>query len=172
MKKSFIVMTAVLSSLGCSAGRSDEVDLSPIAKFDLGRYLGRWYEIARLDHGFERNMSHTTANYTMLDNGLVKVENSGLRNGKWHTAIGKAKIGEPKEPGYLRVSFFWIFYAPYRVIILDPEYRYAVVASSKNFLWILSRTPTLAQSVMQDLINELDRRGFETDKLIYPQQQE
>lgn len=170
MKKSFIIMTAVLSSFGCSAQSKDKVDLSPIKQFDLSRYLGKWYELARLDHGFERGMDNTTANYTLLKSGLVRVENRGLRDGVWHTAIGKAKIGKPEEPGYLRVSFFWIFYAPYRVIILDPDYKYAVVASSRNFLWILSRTPTLPDSVMQDLLTQLKQRGFETNKLIYPKQ--
>lgn len=170
MKKSFIILTAICSSFGCSAKSGDSVDLSPIKEFELSKYLGKWYELARLDHGFERGMDNTTANYTLLKNGLIRVENQGVRDGTWHTAIGKAKIGKPEEPGYLRVSFFWIFYAPYRIIILEPGYRYAVVASSKNFLWILSRTPTLPDSVMQSILGQLKERGFQTDKLIYPKQ--
>lgn len=170
MKKSFIIATAILSSIGCSAKPDQKVDLSPISSFEISRYLGKWYEIARLDHGFERDMDKTTANYTLLKNGLIRVENTGLRDGKWHAAIGKAKIGQPEAPGYLRVSFFWIFYAPYRVIILDPEYKYAAVASSKNFLWILSRTPTLPSDTIEQLLDQLQDRGFETDKLIFPKQ--
>lgn len=154
-----------MSILSCSA--HSRVDESPVASFDLERYMGLWYETARYDNRFERNMTDVTAMYTLLADGKVRVENSGTRDGVRHTAIGKAKVGEPAANGFLKVSFFLNFYAPYRVIMLADDYSYALVTSGEKYLWILSRTPKLDESVKQKILDEATRRGFDVDKLIY-----
>lgn len=163
--KSFILTVFTMSILSCSA--HSRVDESPIASFDLERYMGLWYEIARYDNRFECGMTDVTAMYTLLDDGKVRVENSGTRDGVRHTAIGKAKVGEPAANGFLKVSFFLNFYAPYRVIMLADDYSYALVTSGEKYLWILSRTPQLDESVKQKILDEATRRGFDVDKLIY-----
>lgn len=154
-----------MSILSCSA--QSRVDESPVASFDLERYMGLWYEIARFDVSFEHDMSGVTAQYSLLTDGRVRVENSGIRDSKRHTAIGKAKFGAPAANGFLKVAFFMNFYAPYRVIMLADDYSYALVTSGAKYLWILSRTPGLSDAILQKILTEATRRGFDTEKLIF-----
>lgn len=136
---------------------------------DLNRYLGSWYEIARFDHGFERGMYATKANYTLNEDGTIEVVNSGYKKGKFKMSVGKAKTTDTS--GLLRVSFFGPFYSDYRVLMLDPDYRYALVGSkSKNYLWILSRTPYLHIDDIDLLLNEAESRGYEVTDLIWVDQ--
>ena len=146
--------------------------MQPVSPFSLDRYLGTWYEIARLPNSFEKDLTNVTATYSINKNGMVKVLNSGFntRKQKQSTAIGKAKFAEKNDIGHLRVSFFWVFYGDYIVLDLDSEYHYALVASSHKYLWILSRTRILEQSILDRLIDKARKNGFDTDKLYFTPQ--
>lgn len=149
-----------------ACGTTVTVDNSSVKKLDLNRYLGKWYEVARFNHRFERDMQHCTATYTLQEDGTIKVTNSGMKNGKMKTSVGKAKITE--VPGVLRVSFFGPFYSDYRVLMLAPDYSYALVGGSDDdYLWILSRTPRMANEDLVKIVNEVRRRGYDTEKLIW-----
>lgn len=142
-----------------------------VENFDLNRYMGRWYEIARLDHSFERGLSQVTATYTPRDDGGVDVTNRGydMQKGVWNETHGKAyPLGEPGQ-GRLKVSFFGPFYGGYNILELDrKDYSYAMVAGpDRDFLWILARQPQLPQATLQRLVAEARRLGFNTDRLIY-----
>ena len=143
-----------------------KVDNAPVVALDLNRYLGEWYEIARFDHSFERGVEEAKANYTRNADGTIKVVNTGIKDGKPKTAIGKGKTTD--TPGLLRVSFFGPFYADYRVMLIDKGYTYALVGSgSADYLWILSRTRVLPDSAKSELLSEAKRRGYDTGKLIW-----
>ena len=153
---------------GCVSG--PKVDNTPVAALDLSRYLGEWYEIARFDHSFERGIERAKASYTLNEDGTIRVVNSGIKDGKPKTAIGKGKRTD--TPALLRVSFFGPFYADYRVMMIDANYKYALVGSGgADYLWILSRTPTLADDAKSELLAEAKRRGYDTDKLIWVKQE-
>lgn len=143
-----------------------KVDNSTISSLDLHRYLGQWYEIARMDHSFERGMTHCTANYTLREDGTVQVINRGVSNGDPRMSEGKAKLTD--TPGLLRVSFFGPFYADYRILMLADDYSYALIGGSgDDYLWILSRTPTLPYDVREQILREAQRRGYNTDDLTW-----
>lgn len=140
-----------------------------IATLDLSRYLGEWFEIARFDNYFERGMEKTKAIYALREDGFLSVKNSGLKSGKIKTANGKAK--STNNSALFRVSFFWPFYADYRVLYIDSDYQYALVGSgSANYLWILSRTPQLTAEAKSILLNEATRRGYDVSKFILVKQ--
>lgn len=147
------------------------IDRTPVAKFDLTRYMGTWYEIARYDHKFERGLEAVQATYTLEPDGRVRVENSGfdVRKDQRSEALGKAHATD--VPGRLRVSFFWIFYSDYNVLALGPDYSWALVGSrSPKYLWILSRTPTLPQETLDEILRQARQRGYDTDRLIHVDQ--
>ena len=163
-----IVAIAVVAVAGCVSG--PKVDNTPVAALDLNRYLGEWYEIARFDHSFERGVEQAKANYTLNEDGTIKVVNSGVKDGKPKTAIGKGKRTD--TPALLRVSFFGPFYADYRVMMIDEGYTYALVGSgSADYLWMLSRTRVLPDATKSELLSEAKRRGYDTDKLIWVKQE-
>lgn len=154
---------AVLLQCSC---QTTKVDTTPVPQLDLERYLGTWYEIARYDHPFERGMQQTKATYSLRSDGRIEVLNDGIRKGKFHEAKGKAKRTE--NPGVLRVSFFGPFYSDYRVLWIDATYSQALVGSGSDaFLWILSRSPYLEDSVKTTILSEAKRRGYDVSKLIY-----
>lgn len=144
-------------------------DHSTVREVDIPRYMGVWYEIARYENSFEKDMTNVTATYTLKANGRIKVENAGFRNGERKKATGRAKLPDPKEPGKLKVAFFLWFYADYYILELDREnYNYALVGSSSDkYLWILSRTRQLPKDVLDGLLNLASQRGYDTQKLIY-----
>jgi len=147
-------------------------DLTVIKNFESEKYLGKWYEIARFDHSFERGLEYVTATYSIREDGKIKVLNEGIKpDGTYSQAEGKAYLKKSDDnAGELRVSFFLFFYAKYRIIYLD-NYEIAVVTSgTKDYLWILSRTPKLTEDQLKKLIDFCKQNGFETDKLIYPKQ--
>ncbi len=173
MKKSYfwILGTAlVIAGVGCSVHKG-KIDYSTVSSFDLNRYLGRWYEIARFDHRFERNLEQCEAFYKTMPNGKISVENTGINitTGKRKTSYGKAHAG--KAPGQLRVSFFWFFYSDYNILALDEEYQWSLVGSSSpDYLWILSRTPQLPQQTLDMILDIARKRGYDTSKLIFVKQ--
>jgi len=166
MKKLSILLVGFL--MGC-AGIPENV--KPVDNFKLEKYLGKWYEIARLDHSFERGLTKVTAEYSLREDGGVKVLNRGYSTEKnsWKEAEGKAYFVEKPDQGYLKVSLFGFFYGSYIVFDLDQEnYQYALVCGpKKSYLWILAREPQLAQDVKDRLIAKASAAGFDTGKLIY-----
>ena len=159
----------ILPLLVSCSGVPDGIEV--IDEFDLSRYLGTWYEIARLDHSFERGLSSVSANYSMRDDGGVKVLNRGFddEEGEWDEAIGKAYFVGSTDAGQLKVSFFGPFYGGYNIIELDKAgYEYSlVVGPSKKYLWILARDPDLEPDVIKRLVEKAKTLGFATDDLIY-----
>lgn len=157
----------LINLVACKSAHT--VDSTAVKEVDMSRYLGKWYEIARFDHLFERGMTHCTATYSMRDDGYIEVANRGKKNGKWKSSTGKAK--KTDMSGVLRVSFFGPFYSDYRILMLAPDYSYALIGGDNDgYLWILSRTPQLEQSTKDMLIREAQRRGYNTDKLIWVEQ--
>ena len=156
----------------CNCENAAIVDNSTVTSIDLGRYMGKWYEIARYDHRFERDMTHVTAEYSFLDDGKILVLNKGIKNGKAKEIVGKAKQPDPQNaPGKLKVSFFMWFYTDYYVMELDENYQYAVIGSSSDeYLWILSHTPELPYDTIVYLIDRLELRGYDTEKLTWVEQ--
>lgn len=163
------VIISGLSLISCQTQRS-MIDKTVVKELDLQRYLGRWYEIARYDHSFERGLVGVTANYSMRDDGKIKVVNGGYKgslDGEFSEAIGKAKIPNTDIPSKLKVSFFWIFYGDYFVLELDKDYQWAVIGSSSDkYLWILSRTPKMDGKIYNLLLSKLKKRGYNISKLI------
>ncbi|MFC1565542.1 lipocalin family protein [Candidatus Neomarinimicrobiota bacterium] len=146
----------------------------PIKSFELDKYLGKWYEIARLDHRFERGLQNVSAEYSLKANGTVKVVNSGFstKKNKWKCATGKAKFVNDSSIGFLKVSFFGPFYGSYIIFELDKEnYQYAFIAGNNtSYLWLLSRTPTVSDELMDRFITHTKELGFNTDNLIFVKQ--
>ena len=144
----------------------EKLNLEPVRDLDLKRYLGLWHEIARMDHRFERGLTDVTAEYTLKEDGTIRVENSGwnIRKGKRSKIIGRAKT--TSVPGLLRVSFFWKFYSDYRVLMLDLDYQWVLVgAGNSKYLWILSREKNLSKEIYDKILIEARRRGYDTNKL-------
>lgn len=163
MKKNALLILLLCMVCGCT---KLTVDNSVVDSLDVNRYLGEWYEIARYDHRFERGMENTRAIYSMRDDGMIDVINTGVKDGERKESKGKAKLTD--TPALLRVSFFGPFYSDYRVMMLDADYQYALIGSgSDEYLWILSRKPSLTDTVKQQVIKEAQRRGYDTSKLIW-----
>ena len=146
-------------------------NITPVNNFDPEKYLGTWYEITRLDHSFEKGLEKVTANYSLRDDGGIKVVNRGydpVKN-KWKEAIGKAYFVETSDIGRLKVSFFGPFYGGYNIIILDQkDYSWSVVCGpNRSYLWILARTPHLEKSIIDELILKINDYDFKTDELIF-----
>ena len=162
-----LFITSVLLLQACSQLPEN---IEPVTDFDVNRYLGTWYEIARLDHSFERGLQQVTAEYSLRDDGGIKVVNRGFDTQKqeWDEAIGKAYFVGDKDVGQLKVSFFGPFYGGYNIIALDEAYQYAMVCGpDRAYLWILARTPDLDQSIVDSLVKAAGGLGFATQELIY-----
>lgn len=175
MKRSkilFLILSVVIFHACHAEGKN--MNKSTINEFELTRYLGTWYEIARFDHRFERGLQGVTATYSMRDDGKIKVLNQGFNNtleGKLSVAEGKAKT--TGESGKLKVSFFWIFYADYLILELDENYKWALIGSSSDkYLWILSRTPQLDEETKNHILKKARSRGYDISKLIWVEQKQ
>ncbi|MBV7533073.1 lipocalin family protein [Chitinophaga sp. sic0106] len=141
-----------------------------VKPFDLSRYLGTWYEIARKDYRFEKNMSNVTATYSLTPKGEVLVDNRGYDEeaGEWRESTGKAKFVGDKTTGRFRVSFFPFIYAGYNVIDIDDDYQHAlVVGDNLDYIWFLSRTPELPESVRERFMTKAENLGYEITSLIW-----
>jgi len=171
--KQYFLFSCAVSLLLAGQTFSAPPKLEPVSGFDLNRYLGKWYEIARLPTWFERDLVNVTATYSLRSDGKVKVVNEGYkrtRSGKHKVAVGKAKFAKSPDKGYLKVSFFGPFYADYIIVELDPEYQYAIVASSRKYLWILSREPKMDSTVLDKLVKRAQELGFDTSRLYFTPQ--
>ncbi|SJM96160.1 lipocalin family protein [Crenothrix polyspora] len=145
--------------------------IKPVTGFELGRYLGTWHEVARLDHRFERGLSDISAEYSLLGDGGVKVVNSGYNTQKAarESATGKAYFVDGSDVGRLKVSFFGPFYGGYNIIALDKTgYQWVMICGpDRDYLWILSRNPDLDKTTLQQLVSQAKALGFATEKLIF-----
>ena len=151
------------------------IDKTVVKELDLQKYLGTWYEIARYNHRFERGLAGVTADYSIREDGKIKVLNSGYKkslDGRFKQAEGKAYLPDPElEPGKLKVSFFWNFYGDYFVLDLDENYQWAIVGSSSDkYLWVLSRIPQLDQDLYYELLDKIKLRGYDISQLIKVEQ--
>ena len=164
-----LLILSVLLFCNCTKTQSQMIDKTTVKELDLNRYLGKWYEIARFPHSFEKNLVGVTATYRLKEDGMIEVQNEGFKgtlDGDHSKAIGKAKIPNKLEPGKLKVSFFWIFYADYFVLELDPNYHYVMIGSSSDkYFWILCRTPQMDPAVYNMLCDKARKRGYNLDKL-------
>ena len=170
MKTIFSLIPAIimLATSGCTGLPED---VQPVHGFDADKYLGKWYEIARLDHSFERGLDNVTAEYARRDDGGIKVLNRGYstKNAEWKEAEGKAFFVGSDDRGHLKVSFFGPFYGSYVVFELDkPDYQYAFVAGpNKSYLWLLSRTRQVSDELLARFVKRSAELGFDTDDLIF-----
>jgi len=172
MKYLFIVLLALmmLPATAQNTGNMKSPDTTPVNDFELERYLGTWYEIARFPHRFEKDLTGVTATYSLMKNGKVRVVNAGYKdslNGKFKTATGKAKFAGIPAVGHLKVSFFLFFYADYYVMELDKvHYQWALVGSSSpGYLWILCRDPEMDETVYESLLEKARKRGYDLSTL-------
>ncbi len=166
MKKILLVLLGLLT--GCV---KIPANVQPVDGFNINRYMGTWYEIARLDHSFERGLTHVSAEYSLREDGGVRVVNRGYSEKKktWKEAEGKAYfVGRPDQ-GYLKVSFFGPFYGSYIIFDLDHQnYQYSLVCGpDTSYLWLLARSPQMDQELRDILIAKAAALNFDTDKLIF-----
>ena len=167
------LLAAILSliSISLSGCTGLPEGLRPVKEFEINRYLGKWYEIARLDHSFERGLNNISADYSLRDDGGVKVINRGfsIEDDEWRQAEGKAYFVNEDDEGYLKVSFFGPFYGSYAIFELDKAgYQYAFVSGpDTSYLWLLSRTATVNDELIKQFVSQARRLGFATDELIY-----
>jgi apolipoprotein D and lipocalin family protein len=153
-----------------SCGPAIPKGATAVSPFDQKKYLGKWYEIARLDFKYERNLDNVTARYSLDEDGSIIVDNRGHDYVKkeWKKSIGKAKFVDSPNEGRLKVSFFGPFYSGYNVIALDENYRYALVAGDNlKYLWILSRETTIPEKVKADYLQLAQNIGYDTRALIW-----
>ena len=166
--------TPILLSLLLTGCTGIPKGVKPVDHFSLEKYLGQWHEIARLDHSFEKGLSRVTANYSLREDGGVRVLNRGYSQKKhqWKEAEGKAFFVQKPDVGYLKVSFFGPFYGSYVVFELDhKEYQYSLVCGpNKSYLWILARAPEIQPELKDMLIAKAAAQGFDTNKLIFVDQ--
>lgn len=163
----FLIGTVGIS---CQTNKNNKtMNTTTVSNLDVNRFMGSWYEIARYEHSFEKGMTHVKASYSLLPDGTIRVLNSGMKNGKKKEIEGKArKKKDSNSNSKLEVSFFLWFYSDYFVFELDDNYQYAVIGSSSDkYLWILSRTPQLPQSTLDNLIANIKKRGYDTSKLYF-----
>jgi len=169
--KFLLLLTAILLQTACTGLPEG---MKAVKNFESERYLGTWYEIARLDHSFEQGLEQVSATYSMREDGGIKVINKGYstEDKAWKEAIGKAYFVDEKEIGHLKVSFFGPFYGSYIIFKMDQvNYQYAFISSyNHDYLWLLSRTPQVSEQVKQDFIDTATEYGFATEQLIFVDQ--
>lgn len=161
-----ILSVSLITSFGeAKSGKHPET----VEYVDLGRYAGKWFEIARLPNRFQKNCTATQADYTLREDGNIQVVNTcrlKSLDGKLKTAKGKAKVADPKSNSKLRVTFFWPFYGDYWILHLGPDYEYALVGTgNRKYLWILSRTRELNPEIYDSLVQKANEQGFDTSRL-------
>jgi apolipoprotein D and lipocalin family protein len=166
----FLVLVLVLVLISCKTIPKGATAVKP---FNQEKYLGTWYEIARLDYKYERHLDHVTAEYGLKPNGLISVTNKGFNNKKqkWEESTGKAKPVSDAQEANLKVSFFGPFYSGYNVIAIDDDYKYALVAGKNtDYLWLLSRKTTMPEDVKLNFLKKAQAIGYNTDQLVWVKQ--
>ena len=167
MKRLLTVLALLPLVAGCLTGLPKGIE--PVGDFDADRYLGTWYEIARLDHRFERGLQAVSATYERRDDGTLRVVNRGwnVEDEEWRVAEGRARFAESPDTGWLEVSFFGPFYGTYAVFELDEDYRRAyVTGNDRDYLWFLSRTPKVSDVELEAFRKRARAEGFDLGELI------
>ena len=157
----FLALTACIST---------PEGIEPVSGFEQERYLGTWYEVARIENRFERGLSNVTASYSVKENGDIRVLNRGYKTAKdkWETAEGKAKFVGAPETAHLKVSFFGPIFASYIVFDLDEDYQYSfVTGNDRSYLWLLSRTPEVSPELKEKFLTRINALDFDTNNLIW-----
>jgi apolipoprotein D and lipocalin family protein len=170
MRKIILNLLAAVGLISLTSGATIPKDAVPVRPFDKQKYLGRWYEIARMDFRFERNLNNVTATYSAREDGSIKVENRGYNyvSKEWKQVAGKAKLAGKPDEASLKVSFFGPFYSAYIVIALDKDYKYALVSGeSLKYLWILAREKTIPEIVKQDYLKKAGELGYDVSALVW-----
>ena len=168
--KRYYLLKTIVIMIGLSSCSTIPKGVVAVKPFDKGRYLGKWYEIARIDFKYERDLNNTTAEYSLNTNGTIKVDNKGYdtKKEKWQQAIGKAKFVGDDSIAMLKVSFFGPFYSGYNVIAIDPDYRYALIAgASFQYLWILSRESSIPDEIKNKYVKIAKDFGYNTSDLLW-----
>ena len=166
----FLLGAGIAFVLYSCGGATIPKNATAVDDFDKARYLGKWYEIARLDFKWEKNLNNVTAEYSLNENGTIKVDNRGynVKKDKWEQSIGKAKLVTKDNVGMLKVSFFGPFYSGYNVIAIDPDYKYALVAGeSLKYMWILSRETTIPENIKAEYLRKAKEIGYTTSDLVW-----
>ncbi len=169
-QKTFIAILTITIMVIFTACSTILPGATAVKSFDKAKYLGKWYEIARMDFKFERDLNNTTAEYALNTNGTIKVTNKGYntKKEKWEQANGKAKFVNRDTEAMLKVSFFGPFYGGYNVVAIDKDYKYAlVVGSSTEYMWILSRETSIPKNIKTNYIKMAKDLGFKTSELIW-----
>lgn len=170
-KESLLLLAgAAIGTLAYNALKPIRSKPIAVAPFDIKRYLGKWYEIARIDFFWEKGLSQVTAEYALNSDQSIQVRNSGYKDtaGQWKTAIGKAKFAGEKNVGNLKVSFFGPFYNGYHVVRLTDDYRYALIfGDNLDYLWILSRDTTIPDNIKSDFLSYAVESGYDLNKLVW-----
>ena len=176
MKKSKLVIggtiLGVITIAALSSCRSIPKGAVAVKPFDSKKYLGKWYEIARFDFRFEKNLNNTTANYSLNNDGTIKVVNKGFnfKTNEWKESVGKAKFVSAPDEAKLKVSFFGPFYSGYNVLAIDPAYEYALIAGKNlDYLWLLSRKTIMPQKIKDDYLAIAKDLGYDINKLVWVQ---
>ena len=162
-----ILFATIFNLSSCSTIPENAEAVKP---FYVEKYLGKWYEIARIDFIFEKDLNNTTAEYSLREDGKIKVDNKGynIKKEKWQQAIGKAKFVDDENVAMLKVSFFGPFYSGYNVIEIDNEYKYALVAGkNKKYLWLLSRETSIPEDIKIKYLKTAENIGYNTNDLIW-----
>lgn len=165
-----LIAVAIIAAVALSSCASIPKKATPAQDFNLQKYLGTWYEIARFDYKFEENLNNVTATYSLNPDGTVQVVNKGynFKTNEWESATGKAKFRESKNTAALKVSFFGPFYSGYNVIALSGDYKYALVAGKNlDYLWILSRTTDIPERVKKEFLQKAEQIGYDTSRLVW-----
>ncbi|EML1554678.1 TPA: lipocalin family protein [Enterobacter hormaechei] len=165
-------VTAAFLVVACSSP-TPPPGVTVVSNFDAQRFLGTWYEIARMDHQFERGLEKVTASYSARDDGGIQVINRGYNPDRqmWQQSVGQSYFTGASNRAAMKISFIGPFYGGYNVIALDREYRHALVCGpDRNYLWLLSRTPTIPAEMKQQMLDIATRQGFDVTKLIWVQQ--
>lgn len=170
LKKNISMFSMYMILVGFFSCATIPEKATAVTPFSKDKYLGKWYEIARKDFKFEKNLNNTTAEYSLNDNGTIKVFNRGynIKKKEWKEATGKAKFAGNDNVAKLKVSFFGPFYAGYNVIAIDKDYKYALVAGqSLKYLWILSREKTIPLKVKENYLQIAQKAGYDTTDLLW-----
>jgi apolipoprotein D and lipocalin family protein len=167
--KILVILASILAACSVtSCSGADNILSAPVTNFDVDKYLGKWYEIARTDNRFEKGCTDVTANYSLRKDGGLSVVNKCFVKGKEKIATGRAYFKNEKNVSSLKVTFFWPFYGNYNVVYIDKDYQYAVVdGGSKDYLWILARQKTIDDKTLKMLLEKIKQNGFDSTSLIY-----
>ncbi|WP_400262794.1 lipocalin family protein [Sphingobacterium sp. SG20118] len=169
-KSLFILAATAVATLAYNAFKPIKSKVKVVEPFDIDRYLGSWYEIARLDFKWEKGLSQVTATYSKHEDGSIRVNNQGFhkQKNKWNQSVGKAKFIDLPTRAALKVSFFGPFYSGYHVVKIDKDYQYALVfGDTLDYMWILSREKVIPEEIKLDFLKYARNSGYAIEKLVW-----